>query len=225
MPEAPSFSSYIVPHTADALCRSSGAVQGRRTTPSFLTYEDGHVVIGQLAKRGRWRQPSRVVFNAQSLVGVPYSDALRPKYPFPVAGEGEGEGEGRAVVLEVAGQSLSPREAVSRVVENLTTSAEHKLHTPPGYAVLAVPASYSVKQKEEALKAVAAGAGVGGVEVIDDASAALVAAKFTGAMGPNDDEHFDRPWAVVDVGGLLSQVRACSCPSEGGKEGGLMGVW
>jgi molecular chaperone DnaK (HSP70) len=76
--------------------------------------------------------------------------------------------------------------------------------------VLAVPASYSVKQKEEALKAVAAGAGVGGVEVIDDASAALVAAKFTGAMGPNEDEHFDRPWAVVDVGGLLSQVRACS---------------
>lgn len=218
-------------------------VQGRRTTPSFLTYDDGQLVVGQLAKRGRWRNPSRVIFNAQGLMGVPYNDALRPKYPFPVSSEADsaeedaaagGEegsaaakkpsgGKAAGVVMDVAGHRLTPREVAAHVVENLTASAEHKLHQPPGYAVLAVPSYFNKAQKAEAHRAVAEGTGVEAVEVIEDATAALVAAKFSGAMGPLEEEHFDRPWCVVDVGGLVTQVRlllvTCRVQRRGRQEG------
>lgn len=119
--------------------------EGRRTTPAFLAYEDSHVVVGQLAKRGRWRDPTRVAYDTQRLLGLPYDDKLRPLFPFRLA--------------EL-------------------------------------------------------------VEVVEDAVAALVAAKYSGAMGKHrgeaDDDHFDRPWVVVDVGGLLTQVSVVSLCAERG---------
>jgi molecular chaperone DnaK len=163
-----------------------------------------------------------VAYDTQRLLGLPYDDKLRPLFPFRLAELEEGKPEAGFAVEVSGGPRLSAVEASARVVEALVLAAEQKLHAPPGLLVMTVPAYFSEAQRRAAARAAEEGAGLGpeGVEVVEDAVAALVAAKYSGAMGKHrgeaDDDHFDRPWVVVDVGGLLTQVSVVSLCAERG---------
>ena len=201
--------------------------EGRRSTPSFIAFEDSNLVVGQLARRARWRDPASVAFNLQRLLGeTTYDDKLRPLFPFPVeASLTSDKNEPPVAILLKGGRSLTPIEASSRLLEDLVATAEHKLQHFPGFAVLAVPSYFGPQAKHWALKAVADGTGLevgeeegghgGGVEVVEDAVAALVCAHYSGAIS-QQEAFLGKPWLVVDVGGLNAQVSIVALDPEQG---------
>jgi molecular chaperone DnaK len=201
--------------------------EGRRSTPSYIAFEEGHLVVGQLARRARWRAPASVAFNIQRLLGeTTYDDKLRPLFPFPVeASLTSDKNQPPIAMLLKGGRSLTPIEASSRLLEDLVATAEHKLPHTPGFAVLAIPSYFGAQAKSWALKAVADGTGLevgqeevghgGGVEVVEDAVAALVCAHYSGAISQKE-AFLGKPWLVVDVGGLNAQVSIVGLDPEQG---------
>ncbi|KAM3578067.1 hypothetical protein VYU27_000166 [Nannochloropsis oceanica] len=201
--------------------------EGRRSTPSFIAFEDNHLVVGQLARRARWRAPASVAFNLQRLLGeTTYDDKLRPLFPFPVeASLTSDKSEPPVTILLNGGRSLTPIEASARLLEDLVATAEHKLQHSPGFAVLAIPSYFGAQAKSWALRAVADGTGLevgeeegghgGGVEVVEDAVAALVCAHYSGAIS-QQEAFLGKPWLVVDVGGLNAQVSIVALDPEQG---------
>jgi len=155
------------------------------------------------------RAPQKVAYNVQRLLGIPYDDKLRSSFPFRVE-----KGKDGSIVLDLGNHQLSAVDAVSRVVENLAETAEIKLHQAPGYAVVAVPSYYDPKQREATIQAAKDGTGLKAVEVIEEAVAALFAAASTGSM--DTEPTFAKPWAVLDLGGLCSQLSLVTLSSEKG---------
>ena len=201
--------------------------EGRRSTPSFVGFEGGDLVVGQLARRARWRAPASVAFNIQRLLGeTTYDDKLRPLFPFPVeASLTSDKNQPPIAMLLKGGRALTPIEASSRLLEDLVATAEHKLHHTPGFAVLAIPSYFGPQATSWALKAVADGTGLeigeeegghgGCVEVVEDAVAALVCAHYSGAISQKE-AFLGKPWLVVDVGGLNAQVSIVGLDPEVG---------
>lgn len=201
--------------------------EGRRSTPAFISYEDDHLVVGQLARRARWREPAKVGFNIQRLLGLAaYEDKVRPLFPFAVdAREGSADGDLSPLVMRLkGGRALTPLEASARVLEELVQSAEHKLHTTPGFAILAVPSYFDEGAKRRALKAAADATGLsvgadegqgGGLAVVEDAVAALVCAHYSGAVS-DEEAFFGKPWLVLDVGGLNAQASVVAMDPQQG---------
>jgi molecular chaperone DnaK len=189
--------------------------EGRRCTPAFVSFEEGALVVGQLAKRGRWREPARVGFNLPRLLGAAqYEDALRPLFPFPVEPPAAGH-EAGGLVLGLTTRPVPSGEAAARVVEDLVQTAEHKSHELPRFAVLAVPSYFDAAAKARALKAAREGTGLEDVEVIEDAIATLACAHYTGRV-TKEEAFLSRPWLVCDVGGLNAQFSVVQLDMEHG---------
>ncbi len=194
--------------------------EGRRSTPAFVSFEEGSLVVGQLARRARWRDPARVGFNLPRLLGAgKYEDSLRPLFPFPVEPPAAG-GEDGGLVLGLSGAGAGARavpsgEAVGRVVEDLVQTAEHKAHQLPRFAVLAVPSFYDAPAKARALKAAREGTGLADVEVVEDAIATLACACYTGRV-TKEEAFLSKPWLVCDVGGLNAQFSVVQLEAEHG---------
>ncbi len=213
--------TYVASKTATPLVVENH--EGRRSTPAFLAYEEGHLVVGQLARRARWREPGGVAFNVPRLLGTTaYEDALRPLFPFPVepaAPAGESAAGAPPVALHLkGGRPMSPVEASARLLEDLVQTAEHKLHHLPNFAVVTVPSYFDQRGKGWALQAAQDGTGLGGadgVEVVEDSIAALVCAHYTGAIS-KEAAFLGKPWLVVDVGGLNAQLSVVGLDPEHG---------
>lgn len=193
--------------------------EGRRSTPAFVAFEDGAMVVGQLARRGRWRDPARVGFNLPRLLGAgAYDDGLRPLFPFPIEAPAPGKEDGGLVLgLTGAGggRAVPSGEAAARVVEDLVQTAEHKAHQLPKLAVLAVPSYFDAGAKARALKAAREGTGLAEVEVVEDAIATLACAHYTGRV-TKEDAFLSKPWLVCDVGGLGAQCAVVQLDMEHG---------
>lgn len=192
--------------------------EGRRSTPAFVAFEEGAMVVGQLARRGRWRDPGRVGFNLPRLLGAAqYDDSLRPLFPFPVEPPAPGKEEG-GLVLGLSGgggRAVPSGEAAARVVEDLVQTAEHKAHQLPRCAVLAVPSYFDAGAKARALRAAREGTGLEEVEVVEDAIATLACAHYTGRVS-KEEAFLSKPWLVCDVGGLGAQVSVVQLDMEHG---------
>lgn len=169
------------------------------------------MVVGQLAKRSRWKTPQRVAYNIQRLLGLPYDEKFQPNYPFRLDKAQDG-----GFMVDLGVHQLTAVDAVSRLVESLATTAEEKLHQPPGYAVVAVPSYFTPEQRKAALQAAHEGTGleVEGVEVIEEAVAGLVGALSVGALGK--EPAFAKPWAVLDLGALSSQMSLVTLSQDHG---------
>ena len=117
------------------------------------------------------------------------------------------------------GRAVTSIEACTRMIEDLTQTAEHKMHQVPKLAVVAVPSYFDEKGKKKAMNAAIEGTGLkaDGLEIVEDAVASLIAAHYSGAMAKeNGGQLFGKPWLVVDIGGLNTQMSIVSLCSDHG---------
>ncbi|TPV92569.1 MAG: molecular chaperone DnaK [Myxococcales bacterium FL481] len=163
-----------------------------RIVPSLVAaLPDGSFVVGEEARRQQLLRPSQVVFGAKRLLGrrfgSPQVQKMREIVPYRIV-----EGPNEAVMLELAGQSLSVVEIAAYILRYLRQLGEEALGQPVKRCVIAVPAGFSDSQRS-ATRVAAELAGLDVVRLINEPTAAALAYGYI--------EDTDKRLAVYDFGG------------------------
>ena len=159
--------------------------EGKRTTPSVVSFKDGDIRIGDAAKRQAVTNPDNTVYSVKRFIGSKYSEIKNEagKMPYKVKKE-----KGDKVVVEANGKSYVPQEISAMILQNLKRTAEEYLG-----AVITVPAYFNDSQRQ-ATKEAGEIAGLEVLRIINEPTAAALAYGL-------DKKDKDIKVAVYDLGG------------------------
>lgn len=164
--------------------------EGKRTTPSIVSYKDGEIKIGDPAKRQSIANPKNTIFSAKRFIGSTYKEIAKEaeKVPYTVK-----KGKGDKVLIEANGRDYTPQEIAATVLQNLKKTAEAYLGTEVKKAVITVPAYFNDSQRQ-ATKEAGEIAGLEVLRIINEPTAAALAYGL-------DKKDKDQKVAVYDLGG------------------------
>jgi molecular chaperone DnaK len=164
--------------------------EGKRTTPSIVSYKDGEIKIGDPAKRQSVANPKNTIFSAKRFIGSTYKEISKEaeKVPYTVK-----KGKGDKVLIEANGKDYTPQEIAATVLQNLKKTAEAYLGTEVKKAVITVPAYFNDSQRQ-ATKEAGEIAGLEVLRIINEPTAAALAYGL-------DKKDKDQKVAVYDLGG------------------------
>jgi molecular chaperone DnaK len=182
-------------NSAVSVMESTGPVvivnsEGKRTTPSIVSYKDGEIKIGDPAKRQSVANPKNTIFSAKRFIGSTYKEIAKEaeKVPYTVK-----KGKGDKVLIEANGRDYTPQEISATVLQNLKKSAEEYLGETVKKAVITVPAYFNDSQRQ-ATKEAGEIAGLEVLRIINEPTAAALAYGL-------DKREKDQKVAVYDLGG------------------------
>jgi molecular chaperone DnaK len=182
-------------NSAVSVMESTGPVvivnsEGKRTTPSIVSYKDGEIKIGDPAKRQSVANPKNTIFSAKRFIGSTYKEIAKEaeKVPYTVK-----KGKGDKVLIEANGRDYTPQEISATVLQNLKKSAEEYLGETVKKAVITVPAYFNDSQRQ-ATKEAGEIAGLEVLRIINEPTAAALAYGL-------DKKDKDQKVAVYDLGG------------------------
>ena len=163
--------------------------EGKRTTPSVVSFKDGERLVGDPAKRQSVTNPTNTVYSAKRFIGSTYKEIFREakKMPYQV-----GKSDKGVVEISVNDKNYVPQEISAIVLQNLKKTAEDYLGEKVTQAVITVPAYFNDAQRN-ATKEAGEIAGLEVLRIINEPTAASL------AYGLGDDK--DRKVAVYDLGG------------------------
>jgi molecular chaperone DnaK len=124
-------------------------VEGGRTTPSVVSFKDGEVLVGEVAKRQAITNPDQTVRSVKRHMGTDWS-------------------------IEVDGKKLSAQEISARILMKLKRDAESYLGDKVTDAVVTVPAYFNDAQRQ-ATKEAGQIAGLNVLRIINEPTAASLA--------------------------------------------------
>jgi len=124
-------------------------VEGGRTTPSVVSFKDGEVLVGEVAKRQAITNPDQTVRSVKRHMGTDWS-------------------------IEVDGKKLSAQEISARILMKLKRDAESYLGDTITDAVVTVPAYFNDAQRQ-ATKEAGQIAGLNVLRIINEPTAASLA--------------------------------------------------
>jgi len=164
--------------------------EGKRTTPSIVSYKDGEIRVGDPAKRQAVANPENTIFSAKRFIGSNFKEVSKEalKMPYKVK-----KGKGDRVIIETNGREYSPQEISATVLQNLKKTAEAYLGTEVRKAVITVPAYFNDSQRQ-ATKEAGEIAGLEVLRIINEPTAAALAYGL-------DKKDRDSKVAVYDLGG------------------------
>ena len=163
--------------------------EGKRTTPSVVSYKNGDRAVGDPAKRQGVTNPKNTIYSVKRFIGSKYSEISKEakKMPYDVV-----KGVKDTVTVKVGDKSYIPQEISAVVLQNLKKTAEDYLGTKVSEAVITVPAYFNDEQRN-ATKEAGEIAGLKVLRIINEPTAAAL------AYGLNENE--DKVVAVYDLGG------------------------
>ena len=163
--------------------------EGKRTTPSVVSYKDGDRAVGDPAKRQGVTNPKNTIYSVKRFIGSKYSEISKEakKMPYDVV-----KGDNGIVTIKIDDKSYVPQEISAVVLQNLKKTAEDYLGTKVSEAVITVPAYFNDEQRN-ATKEAGEIAGLKVLRIINEPTAAAL------AYGLNENE--DKVVAVYDLGG------------------------
>jgi len=163
--------------------------EGKRTTPSVVSYKDGDRAVGDPAKRQGVTNPKNTIYSVKRFIGSKYSEISKEakKMPYDVI-----KGDKGVVTIKIDDKSYVPQEISAVVLQNLKKTAEDYLGTKVSEAVITVPAYFNDEQRN-ATKEAGEIAGLKVLRIINEPTAAAL------AYGLNENE--DKVVAVYDLGG------------------------
>ena len=180
--------------------RNNGKVEiinnerGNRTTPSYISFENGERYIGDTAKENLLYNNKHTFFDIKRLIGRKFDDPTvqsdLPHYPFTVVGNKNGLCE-----LPVDDKSYLPEELSAMILQKLKSDAELFTGNKIEKAVITVPAYFNDAQRQ-ATKDAGAIAGLDVLRIINEPTAAAIA--YNLSTKKNDNE---RKVLVYDLGG------------------------
>ena len=124
-------------------------VEGGRTTPSVVSFKDGEVLVGEVAKRQAITNPDRTIRSVKRHMGTDWN-------------------------IDVEGKSYNSQEIAARILMKLKRDAESFLGTPVTDAVITVPAYFNDSQRT-ATKEAGQIAGLNVLRIINEPTAASLA--------------------------------------------------
>ena len=118
--------------------------EGKRTTPSVVSFKDGDIRIGDSAKRQAVTNPENTVYSVKRFIGSQYSEIKNEakKMPYKVK-----DSKGK-VIVEANGKEYVPQEISAMVLQNLRKTAEDYLGEEVKQAVITVPAYFNDSQRQ-----------------------------------------------------------------------------
>ncbi|MBN2059327.1 MAG: molecular chaperone DnaK [Deltaproteobacteria bacterium] len=166
--------------------------EGSRTTPSMVAFnEKGERLIGQIAKRQAVTNPDNTIFAVKRLIGRKFDSVEVQKdkkvLPYKITKASNGDAQ-----LEVRGNSYSPAEISSMILQKMKKTAEDYLGETITEAVITVPAYFNDSQRQ-ATKDAGRIAGLKVERIINEPTAASLAYGM--------DKKGDKKIAVFDLGG------------------------
>jgi len=163
--------------------------EGKRTTPSVVSYKEGDRSVGDPAKRQGVTNPKNTIYSVKRFIGSKFSEITKEakKMSYDVV-----KGSKGIVTIKVDDKSYVPQEISAVVLQNLKKTAEDYLGTKVTEAVITVPAYFNDEQRN-ATKEAGEIAGLKVLRIINEPTAAAL------AYGLNENE--DKVVAVYDLGG------------------------
>lgn len=163
--------------------------EGKRTTPSIVSFKDGERIVGDPAKRQSVTNPENTIYSAKRFIGSSFKEVSREAKKMPYKVEKSSKG---SVNLVINDKNYVPQEISAIVLQNLKKTAEDYLGESVTQAVITVPAYFNDAQRN-ATKEAGEIAGLEVLRIINEPTAASL------AYGLGDDK--DRKVAVYDLGG------------------------
>ena len=164
--------------------------EGKRTTPSIISFKDGDRMVGDPAKRQAVTNPKNTIYSVKRFIGSKFSEVSKEakKMPYDVV-----KGNKDVVTIKVGDKSYVPQEVSAVVLQNLKKTAEDYLGTNVTDAVITVPAYFNDSQRN-ATKEAGEIAGLKVLRIINEPTAAALAYGM-------DKKDKDMTVAVYDLGG------------------------
>ena len=164
--------------------------EGKRTTPSIVSFKEGDRSVGDPAKRQAVTNPKNTIYSVKRFIGSKFSEVSKEakKMPYSVV-----KGSGGAVTIAVGDKSYVPQEISAVVLQNLKKTAEDYLGEKVTEAVITVPAYFNDAQRN-ATKEAGEIAGLKVLRIINEPTAAALAYGM-------DKQNKDMTVAVYDLGG------------------------
>ena len=163
--------------------------EGKRTTPSIVSFKDGERIVGDSAKRQSVTNPQNTIYSVKRFIGSNYGEVSKEakKMPYKVS-----KGQNDKVVINVNDKEYVPQEISAIVLQNLKKTAEDYLGEKVTQAVITVPAYFNDSQRN-ATKEAGEIAGLEVLRIINEPTAAALAYGL--------DKEGDKKVAVYDLGG------------------------
>ena len=163
--------------------------EGKRTTPSVISFSDGDRSVGDPAKRQSVTNPTNTVYSVKRFIGSKYSEISKEakKMAYKVI-----KGKNDTTIVQIGGKDYIPQEISAVVLQNLKKTAEDYLGEDVTQAVITVPAYFNDEQRN-ATKEAGEIAGLEVLRIINEPTAAAL------AYGLNDKD--EKTIAVYDLGG------------------------
>lgn len=166
--------------------------EGRRTTPSVVSYDSNEIKVGEVAKRQSVTKPKETFYAVKRLIGRRFKDEAVQKdikmVPYKIIPADNGD-----AWLEVGNKKLSPQEVSAQILMKLKRDAEAYLGHEVKEAVITVPAYFNDSQRQ-ATKDAGRIAGLEVKRIINEPTAAALAYGL-------DKKRGDSTVAVYDLGG------------------------
>jgi len=166
--------------------------EGGRTTPSVVAMNDsGERLVGQRAQRQAITNPENTIFAVKRLIGRRFSDSEVQKaievLPYKID-----KGDNDAAHVFLGGESRSPSEISSWILQKMKQTAEDYLGESVTDAVITVPAYFNDSQRQ-ATKDAGQIAGLNVQRIINEPTAAALAYGL--------EKSGDHKIVVFDLGG------------------------
>tara|TARA_R110001599_G_scaffold112694_2_gene277625 strand:+ start:6586 stop:8457 length:1872 start_codon:yes stop_codon:yes gene_type:complete len=164
--------------------------EGKRTTPSVVSFKDGDRMVGDPAKRQAVSNPTNTIYSVKRFIGSKFSEIIKEskKMPYDVV-----KGSNGVVTIKVGDKSYVPQEISAVILQNLKKTAEDYLGEKVTEAVITVPAYFNDEQRN-ATKEAGEIAGLKVLRIINEPTAAALAYGM-------DKKDKDMTVAVYDLGG------------------------
>jgi|TARA_R110002020_G_scaffold1018_6_gene5158 molecular chaperone DnaK len=163
--------------------------EGKRTTPSIVSFKEGDRTVGDPAKRQAVTNPENTVYSVKRFIGSKFSEISKEAKKMPYLVE---KGPKNTVKIKVGDKTYIPQEISAVVLQNLKKTAEDYLGETVTDAVITVPAYFNDEQRK-ATKEAGEIAGLKVLRIINEPTAAAL------AYGLNENE--EKTVAVYDLGG------------------------
>jgi len=163
--------------------------EGKRTTPSIVSFKDGERIVGDAAKRQSVTNPNNTIYSVKRFIGSTFKEVSKEakKMPYSVT-----KGKNDKVIININDKEYVPQEISAIVLQNLKKTAEDYLGEKVTQAVITVPAYFNDSQRN-ATKEAGEIAGLEVLRIINEPTAAALAYGL--------DKEGDKKVAVYDLGG------------------------
>lgn len=181
--------------------------EGMRAT-SCVVYKSGSDTIGHIASSKKWTNKAQVGYGYHMTLGLPDTDKIVSEILKSLSTSNHDHTDGREFSTFVGGENVTASALRTIFARDLYLTATSKVLISGVPTVISTPNFFSAIQKMTAISSTRDG-GFNCINAVPDAVGALLGAHHTGTVSALNGK-----FAIVDVGGYLTQISVVECNAD-----------